>query len=181
MTAPSRRHDSLIPLSREHQYALMLCLRIHRGMIEHDEDANWLQMKAGVAVRFFEGELIAHFQAEEEVLFPAMRELSGATAIIDELLAEHETMRRLIDQLGRGEPGSLASTFKREFADTPRSTHSQRGARAVSDLRAAGLAGDHIPCRARDLQFDRLGVSASKPGSFGGGNIFPGLFCSYAA
>jgi iron-sulfur cluster repair protein YtfE (RIC family) len=117
MTPSSRRDDSLIPLSREHQYALMLCLRIHRGLIEHDADANWLQMKAGVAVRFFEGELIDHFQAEEEFLFPAMRDLTDATAIIDELLAEHKRMRRLIDLLRQVEPASLASTLK-EFADT---------------------------------------------------------------
>ena len=117
MTTSSRRADSLIPLSREHQYALMLCLRIHRGLIEHDADANWLQIKAGHAVRFFEGELIAHFQAEEEVLFPAMRELSGAPLIIDEMLAEHEKLRQVIDQLRQTEHGSLASTLK-EFADT---------------------------------------------------------------
>jgi hemerythrin-like domain-containing protein len=116
METSSRRDDSLIPLSREHQYALMLCLRIHRGLIEHDSDTNWLQMKAGVAVRFFEGELTAHFQAEEEVLFPAMRELSGAQRIIDELLVEHEQMRRLIDQLRQIELSSLAPTLK-EFAD----------------------------------------------------------------
>jgi hemerythrin-like domain-containing protein len=117
MTESSRRHDSLIPLSREHQYALMLCLRIHRGLIEHDEDAKWAQMKAGQAVRFFDGELVTHFQAEEEFLFPAMRELSGASRIIDEMLAEHEKLRGLIDQLRRIEPGSPASTIK-EFADT---------------------------------------------------------------
>ncbi len=117
MTTSTRRHESLIPLSREHQYALMLCLRIHRGLIEHNKDANWLQMKAGVTVRFFEGELVTHFQAEEEVLFPAMRELSDAAPIIDELLAQHEKMRRLVDQLRQIEPGSLASTLG-EFADT---------------------------------------------------------------
>jgi iron-sulfur cluster repair protein YtfE (RIC family) len=117
MTDSSRRHDSLIPLSREHQYALMLCLRIHRGLIEHDLDTKWLQMKAGQTVSFFEGELAAHFQAEEEVLFPPMRDLSGASRIIDELLAEHEQMRLLIDQLRQIELSSLASTLK-EFADT---------------------------------------------------------------
>jgi hemerythrin-like domain-containing protein len=111
-----RRDDSLIPLSREHQYALMLCLRIHRGLIEHDTDSKWLQMKADQAVCFFEGELAAHFQAEEEVLFPAMRELSGASRIINELLAEHGQMRWLIDQLRQIELSSLASTLK-EFAD----------------------------------------------------------------
>lgn len=117
MKTSSRRDDSLIPLSRGHQYALMLCLRIHRGLIEHEADANWRQMKAGIAVRFFEGELAAHFQAEEEMLFPAMRELSGASQIIDDLLAEHETMRRLIDQLRQSDVDSLAATLK-EFADT---------------------------------------------------------------
>ncbi len=117
MKTSSRRDDSLIPLSREHQYALMLCLRIHRGLIEHDGDSTWLQMKAGHAVRFFEGELVTHFQAEEELLFPAMREISGATEIIDEVLADHTRLRRLIDQLRQIEVSSLASTLK-EFADT---------------------------------------------------------------
>jgi iron-sulfur cluster repair protein YtfE (RIC family) len=117
MTDSSRRHESLIPLSREHQYALMLCLRIHRGLIEHNTDASWLQMKASVAVRFFESELAAHFRAEEEVLFPEMRELSGAPRIIDGLLEEHEKMKRLVDRLGEPEPDSLGSTLK-ELADT---------------------------------------------------------------
>ena len=117
MNTSSRRNDSLIPLSREHQYALMLCLRIHRGLIEHDADANWLQMKAGVAVSFFEGELVIHFQAEEEVLFPAMRELSGAPQIIEGLVAEHGKIGRLIDQLRQIDVHSVAATLK-EFADT---------------------------------------------------------------
>ena len=117
MTESSRRHVSLIPLSREHQYALMLCLRIHRGLIEHEKDPKWLQMKAGQSVQFFDGELVTHFQAEEEFLFPVMRELSGAPRVLDELLAEHETMRRLIDELRKTEVGSLAATLK-EFADT---------------------------------------------------------------
>ncbi|MFY9610204.1 MAG: hemerythrin domain-containing protein [Blastocatellia bacterium] len=117
MTTLSRRHDSLIPLSREHQYALMLCLRIHRGLIEHGPDTNWLQMKAGQAVQFFDGELATHFKAEEEFLFPPMRELSGAPQIIDELVVEHGKLRGLIDRLRQIERSSLASTLK-EFADT---------------------------------------------------------------
>jgi iron-sulfur cluster repair protein YtfE (RIC family) len=117
MTTSSRRDDSLIPLSREHQYALMLCLRIHRGLIEHGSDTTWLQIKAGVAVLFFEGELIDHFQAEEEFLFPAMRELADVMPIIGELLGEHEKIRRLVDQLRQIELSSLGSTLM-EFADT---------------------------------------------------------------
>lgn len=117
MTASSRRHESLIPLSREHQYGLMLCLRIHRGLIERGEDEAWLQMKADHAVRFFTGELLTHFQAEEEFLFPEMRDLAGAAVIIDELLVEHQKIARLVDRLRQVETVPLASVLK-QFADT---------------------------------------------------------------
>lgn len=117
MMTSSRRHESLIPLSREHQYALLLCLRIHRGLIEHHADSDWLLMKAGHAVRFFEGDLVTHFQAEEEFLFPAMLKFPAAPELIDQLLAQHETIKSLIDQLRQAEAGSLEETLK-EFADT---------------------------------------------------------------
>ena len=113
----SRRDDSLIPLSRQHQYALLLCLRIHRGLIEHHADSDWLQMKAGQAVRFFEGDLVTHFQAEEEFLFPAMLKFQAASELIDQLLAQHKTIRSLIDQLRTALAGSLAEMLK-QFADT---------------------------------------------------------------
>ena len=117
MKSPSRRHDSLIPLSRQHQHALLLCMRIHRGLIEHPADSNWLQLKADHSIRFYEGDLVTHFQAEEEFLFPAMLEIPAATEIVDELRAEHSQMRRLVDQLRQIDIGSIAATLK-EFADT---------------------------------------------------------------
>jgi iron-sulfur cluster repair protein YtfE (RIC family) len=117
MTSSSRRHDSLIPLSREHQYGLMLCMRIHRGLIERVADSSWLQLKANHAVRFFESELVTHFQAEEMFLFPAMQGMPGATEVINELLAEHSKIRQLRDQFLQIEVTSLATTLK-EFADT---------------------------------------------------------------
>lgn len=117
MTSSSRRHDSLIPLSREHQYGLMLCMRIHRGLVERDADLNWLQLKANHAIRFFESELVTHFQAEETFLFPAMQGMPGATEVIDELLTEHRKISLLRDQFLQIEVTSLAATLK-EFADT---------------------------------------------------------------
>jgi iron-sulfur cluster repair protein YtfE (RIC family) len=117
MKTTSRRADSLIPLSREHQYALLLCLRIHRGLIEHQKDSKWQQTKAAHAVRFFDGDLVTHFCAEEESLFPAMNYLPGAAAIIHELLAEHRRIGRLIHRLRQVEAHSLAATLE-EFADT---------------------------------------------------------------
>lgn len=112
----SRRHISLIPLSREHQYALLLCLRIHRGLPEHSGDQGWLRVKGDNAVRFFESELAVHFQAEEQILFPAMNEISESSPIIDELLADHRRIRQLVTTLAEVDVGLLATTLK-EFAD----------------------------------------------------------------
>jgi hemerythrin-like domain-containing protein len=112
----SRRHESLVPLSREHQYGLLLCLRIHRGLPEKAADASWLEKKAAQTVEFFKGDLAAHFAAEEEVLFPAMREIPEAAALIAELLAQHREIESLARALEPSEEDSLPGTLKR-FAD----------------------------------------------------------------
>ena len=50
----NRRHESLIPLSREHHYGLPVCLRIHRGIENHQADVSWLSERADKVIRFFE-------------------------------------------------------------------------------------------------------------------------------
>src|SRR6476620_10040026 len=103
MKRPARRDESLIPLSREHQYALLLCLRIHRGLparnSTRNNDIDWLRTRADRTIRFFDEELTLHFQAEEQVLFPAMKGLSGAPEIIEELLAEHRMLEAVVNSL----------------------------------------------------------------------------------
>ncbi|HXG66843.1 MAG TPA: hemerythrin domain-containing protein, partial [Blastocatellia bacterium] len=106
------RHDSLIPLSRQHQYALMLCLRINRGLPEHGHDQNWLREKREQVFQFFEGDLAPHFTAEEEVLFPAMREQEGAALLLDELLTEHRKLEALALRMRSYEGGPLAAALK---------------------------------------------------------------------
>lgn len=117
MKMSGRRHESLIPLSREHQYALMVCLRIHRGLPEHGGGLDWLKTRAANTVRFFDEDLAIHFQAEEQFLFPSMSEFSGAAAIIESLLDEHRSLRRFAEQLRDGARDSYPGTLK-EFADT---------------------------------------------------------------
>lgn len=117
MKMSGRRHESLIPLSREHQYALMVCLRIHRGLPEHGGGLDWLKTRAENTVRFFDEDLAIHFQAEEQFLFPAMSEFSGAAAIIESLLDEHRMLRRFAARLRDGARDSYPGTLK-EFADT---------------------------------------------------------------
>lgn len=112
----ARRHESLIPLSREHQYALMLCLRIHRGLKLHQDDLAWLRDKAETVIRFFTSDLMPHFQAEEEVLFPAMQSCVEATALLCELLAEHRELERMVAGLRDVETELLAARLN-AFAD----------------------------------------------------------------
>jgi hemerythrin-like domain-containing protein len=112
----SRRHDSIVPLSREHHYGLMVCLRIHRGLPINKSDNGWLERERKKTVRFFESDLKQHFKAEEEVLFPSMQRFSGASSVIARLFSEHRRMEALIEQLGRASIETLADTLG-EFAD----------------------------------------------------------------
>jgi hemerythrin-like domain-containing protein len=111
-----RRHESIIPLSREHHYGLMLCLRIHRGLPLDALDEAWVREKAAQAARFFATDLAAHFKAEEEALFPAMLDFADAPELLSELLAEHRELEALAARLRETEVVRLAETLG-EFAD----------------------------------------------------------------
>lgn len=112
----SRRHESLIPLSREHHYGLMLCLRIHRGLPLHEGDERWVREKAAQAAQFFATDLAAHFQAEEEALFPAMRDFADVSELLNELLSEHRQLEVLAGRLKGSEAVGLVAALN-EFAD----------------------------------------------------------------
>lgn len=120
MKRAKRRNDSIIPLSREHHYALLLCLRIHRGVEKYEEDPKWLMEQTRKTIRFFETNLAAHFEAEEAVLFPAMSGMVVTSELIDTLFKEHEEIRIRIEHLREmdrsGENTTLASALN-SFAD----------------------------------------------------------------
>ena len=110
----TKRHPSLIPLSREHHYGLLLCLRIHKGL--EKGDLNWQRAKADDVVRFFDSDLVPHFKAEEEVLFPTMRSLSAVPELIEELLSEHRKIEQIVEQLRQSDCDQLADRLM-DFAD----------------------------------------------------------------
>ena len=111
-----RRHESLIPLSREHHYGLLVCLRIHRGLENHKADLVWLSERAEKVIRFFESDLKTHFAVEEEIVFRAMSGIEEADSVIRELIEEHRDIRRLIQRLQRARSPKIAPLL-REFAD----------------------------------------------------------------
>jgi iron-sulfur cluster repair protein YtfE (RIC family) len=77
----------------------MLCLRIHRGLPVRGNDETWVRAKAAQTAEFFASDLTGHFKAEEEAMFPAMRDIAGATELITDLISEHRELERLAAQL----------------------------------------------------------------------------------
>jgi hemerythrin-like domain-containing protein len=120
MEKTKRRNDSIIPLSREHHYALLLCLRIHRGVKKYEKDLHWLQEQRRKTILFFETNLVTHFDVEENVLFPAMSGMIVSSELIDLLRKEHEEIRTRIEHFRgmerAGESTALASALN-NFAD----------------------------------------------------------------
>jgi hemerythrin-like domain-containing protein len=86
----ARRHESLIPLSREHHAALLLAWRLRTGDLSKRE----AELRARHVIAFFEYRLVNHLQLEEELLFPAFRAVLGTEAsLIDVLLSDHRELR----------------------------------------------------------------------------------------
>lgn len=94
----------------------MLCLRIHRGLSKNLDDEAWVRAKAAQAVAFFTRDLTAHFEAEEQALFPAMRSFAGATELLTELIAEHRELSRISSLLVGSKVARLKAALG-QFAD----------------------------------------------------------------
>ncbi|MGA8433063.1 MAG: hemerythrin domain-containing protein [Candidatus Sulfotelmatobacter sp.] len=93
------RDKSLIPLSRQHQHALALCVRIDRAQPIPAAD---LEAWRAEVTQQFEQEIKLHFAAEEEVLFPIARNFAELAALVKELIAEHDLLRREFARLEKG-------------------------------------------------------------------------------
>jgi hemerythrin-like domain-containing protein len=85
------RDKNLIPLSRQHQHALALCVRIDRASPVSETDLPAWQTEVA---QHFENEIKFHFAAEERVLFPAARKHQDLIPLVDELLIDHDVLRK---------------------------------------------------------------------------------------
>ena|SRR5437588_2474427 len=98
------RDKSLIPLSRQHQHVLALCVRIDRASPIGDADlAAW---QAEIA-QLFQSEVKFHFAAEELVLFPAARKFPELIPLVEELLSDHAALR---ESFARAEGRAMSAT-----------------------------------------------------------------------
>lgn len=85
------RNKNLIPLSRQHQHALALCVRIERASPVAVEDMDAWQAEIEQLCRT---EIEIHFAAEEQIIFPLAAKLSGLNFLVNELLADHAGLRQ---------------------------------------------------------------------------------------
>ena len=96
------RHPSLLPLSHDHHHGLALGLRCRKqalGRLKPMGSAG-LRERATEVLAFYESNLMAHFRAEEEVLFATMRSaVPQSAAAIDQLVREHEQVREAMVRL----------------------------------------------------------------------------------
>ena len=91
------RHPSLTLLSHDHHHGLALALRCRRQALGQIKPmgAQGLKERVKEYRDFFAQNLVPHFQAEEEILFPLIRaRAAGSHSLIDELLKDHEQLRK---------------------------------------------------------------------------------------
>ena len=92
------RDPALHPLSHQHQHGLALCVLVERGLRANPSPENTAALARKI-LDSFEVELRNHFDLEERLLFPAIRENLGAMPLVDELLADHRRLEQLVENL----------------------------------------------------------------------------------
>lgn len=107
----ARRHESLIPLSRQHHHALVLALAIRRRNGIEQGTAAWLAAMAAQVSRAYSSELESHFSVEETVLFPAMERYLGRLKLVGDLIAEHLALRSLVERIQTSPAASALDDF----------------------------------------------------------------------
>jgi len=98
----AKRHPSLVLLSHDHHHGLALALRLRQGDAALLTDG-WTHdpgRQRGIVAEFHRKELVPHFAAEEEALFPVVRaEIPAATPLVEKLTAEHRALGSAIAAL----------------------------------------------------------------------------------
>ena len=94
-----KRHEGLVPLSRDHHFGLIMAQRLILGRATNPR-ADWPADRARQVLRlleFFETDLRPHFEIEEAHVFPAAgQRLAGGDREVAALLADHEAMRAMV-------------------------------------------------------------------------------------
>lgn len=147
------RDKNLIPLSRQHQHALALCVRIERASpIDESKLDQWQTEMA----QQFEAEIKIHFAAEEQTVFPAARSIVDLNPLVDQLLDEH---RQLCSFFQKAEQKQMRPEEIAAFARSL-SEHVRKEERQLFERLQQTLPAEELERMGREL--DRALESASQ-------------------
>jgi hemerythrin-like domain-containing protein len=104
------RDKNLVPLSRQHQHALALCVRIDRASPVPEADLAAWQTEIA---QHFQSEIRVHFAAEEHFVFPAARAFAELNLLVEELISEHAWLR---ERFAKAEAQGMSGGEIVEFA-----------------------------------------------------------------
>lgn len=92
-----KRHESLYSLSHEHHRGLLLAQLIKKNAPKYKGLPNTLRGKVEYILNFYKNDLIKHFRAEEDILFPAVKERnSEIDSLFEEIFEEHNLIKDLV-------------------------------------------------------------------------------------
>lgn len=92
-----RRHESLMPLSREHHDGLIAAQLIKKGAANYKGMPTDFKGKSEYIVQFYYQHLIPHFEDEEERLFPLISNIENEIDfLIEEIIREHVEIKNYI-------------------------------------------------------------------------------------
>ena len=100
------RDPSLAPLTHQHDDALAVCAVLRRSLAAGPTPGNVTKL-ARRAVERCELELGAHFDMEEQVLYPAC----GSMPLVKRLVAEHREIESMLAQLRAAPTEDLLEEF----------------------------------------------------------------------
>ena len=139
------RDKNLIPLSRQHQHALALCVRIDRASpIRDSELAAW----QAEITQLFQAEITIHFAAEEGALFPEAQKLPELVPLIKELLSAHAALR---EGFSKAETQSMSATDLSDFAQRM-SAHIRKEERQLFERMQELMSPEELTTIGRNLE-----------------------------
>jgi hemerythrin-like domain-containing protein len=139
------RDPNLIPLSRQHQHALALCVRLDRAIKAGRIDVEPWQVEIQ---QQFESEIGVHFAAEEKELFPAAAHFPEMQPLVAELIAEHALLRDYFERaanrsLDRQSLGAFGERLVQHIRKEERQLfESMQKVMTVKELATLGIALD---------------------------------------
>ena len=96
-----KRHPALIPLSREHHGALILARLLQKDAPVYKGLPTDIQGKAEYAYKFYQEELVKHFEDEERVLKLVTGVESNLDLMIKTIYREHQELHKLFQSIDK--------------------------------------------------------------------------------